>query len=83
MKQMRHLAFRRTMPCAAAENMLGLLAAIETLAILGHPFRIEISSGFQTGKFVVWVWMTCLLERQGIIRTLIPDALMPDCTTKE
>ena len=83
LKQMRHLAFRRTIPCAAAENMLGLLAAIETLAILGHPFRSEISSEFQTGKSAVWVWMTYLLEWQGIIRTLIPDDMMPDCTTKE
>jgi hypothetical protein len=32
MKQLRHLIFRRALPCAAAENMLGLLAAIETFS---------------------------------------------------
>lgn len=83
LQQMCHPAFRRAIPCTAAENMLGLLAAIETLSHLDIRSGIEISSGFQTGKSVVWVWMTCLLKRQGIMRTLIPDNMMPDSTTKE
>jgi hypothetical protein len=40
---MRHLAFRLAIPCAAAENVLGLLAAIETLSNIWAPVPVPTS----------------------------------------